>query len=218
MRNFRRDQFHERLSRGAPQGFRDDIDAAFGLVVGLGERVAKIRENRNLTQQGREQAVVDVLRGGVMDHFRQLQGNVKRARDHLTSQRAALVPKGPDKADLFREHQRAEMRSWLGKMPIPERIKVALESTNPLVREAIEFAPDPAMIGLPAAVHADFLRKNLEAAHGPKLRELEIQDEDVANTDSAIQVAAMDLWRVAGMDERRFNELAAAPKDGRAAA
>jgi hypothetical protein len=180
--------------------------------------VAQIRENRNLTSQGREQAVVDVLRGGVMEHFRQLQGNVKRARDHLTSQRAALVPKGPDKADLFRESQRAETRSWLARMPVTERMKIALESKNPLVIEAIQHAPDPAMIGLPANVHAEFVRKNLEAAHGPKLKELDVHDEDVANTDSAIQVAAMDLWRAAGMDERRFNELVAAPKDGRAAA
>jgi hypothetical protein len=216
MSNPTQDMFKARMRPTSPKGLRDDIDAAFGIVARFGEHVATIRDNKNLTNAGRENAMRDVLGRGLMDHFRQLQQNVKKAKDQLASQRAALVPPGPDKADIFRELQRREMRDSLGKMPVTERIKMALESKNPLVVEAILFAPEPVMIGLPAGVLADVARKNLEAVHGPKLKEFDELEEDISNADAALQVAEMQLRQAAGMDAPRFNQLVAPPKEAAA--
>ena len=208
------DSLLSRLRPTAPKGLRDDIDAAFGIVDRFGEHVATIKSNRNLTSEGRVAATRDVLNKGLMDHFRQLQGNVKRARDHVAAQRAALMPTGPDKTDLFREAQRREIRELLGKMSMPERMHMASGSKNPLVVEAILYAPDPAMIGLPANFLADIVRNNMEQTHGSKLKELDALEEDIANADAAIQIAGIDMRRLSELDDRLFNELIAPPKDG----
>jgi hypothetical protein len=210
----RKDEFMSRLSASAPAGFRADIDSASAIVDQFGERVATIRNDKNLTNVGREQAMRnDVRLRGLLDHFRQMQNNVKKAKDHLAAQRAALVLPGPDKTDIFRELQRREMRDSLARMPVNERMRMALESKNPLVVEAVLHAPDPSLLGFPAAVHADFVKKQLQAAHGPRLQELAVLDKDVANYDSAIQVAGLDLRSAAAIDRTRFDQLLE-PKEG----
>ena len=199
--------FLSRLKSNAPAGIRSDIEAAFDLVDALTATATKIRADQNLTAQGRSEAIRAAFGGDLMANFRRLQGNVKKAREHLATQRLSLLPRAPDRSDTFGEMQRSEIRTWLRSLPEGQRWK-QLDTADKSVREAIIFAP-AALSGMPEDRHALLIQTVMQETHGAQLADLEGLEDAIENAEAAIQVAGQNLQTASGLTIIDFQAVAA---------
>lgn len=179
----------------APQNFRDDIEAAAGIAERFAARAATIKDDNRLTHEGRMEATREMWKKEFEGHFSQLQGSAKMARETIAAQRAACVPKSPDRADLFGEMQRAELRTMLRSLP-PDRRFAYMATKDAAIRDAIVLA-SPALSGFSPDQHAYLVKQSVESEHGAKIQGLDQIEEYVGNVNAAIQIAGMDINRIA---------------------
>jgi hypothetical protein len=177
---------------------RDDVTVAFNLVTVFKTKIASIKADPTLTARGQAQAIQAALAGGVSDHMRQLREGVERDLAGVRGERAGLVPKVPDRADVVGEMQRREVRDWLRTLEPVERMRVAVESKD-LVITAVMHAPAE-LSGLPKDIHKSIVESEIESLHGARLSELKMHEQALEEAAAALQVAADDLQRAARVE------------------
>lgn len=200
------DAFIARLPATAGEDPRRDIRTAFGIAENFKTKVASIRADRRFSDEGRRGEIINALRAGPLEHLGQLRAQPDAELARLRAERESFAARGPDKGDLFREMQRQEVRAALRQMPESARQKLALETTDPLMREAIMFAP-AAMSGLGEDIKSAVTRAAVEATHGARLSAIANEEELHEQVATAMQVADDEMRRASGLDEAAYQEI-----------
>ncbi len=198
-------QFLERMPAGTFDHVRESVTTAFGVAAGFKEKVEKIVADKRLSDTGHKEKIVDVLRGGPISHLKQLRRIAGERLKALEETRAKCQPV-LDKSDMFAEVQRQEIRAWLRGMPEAERLRVAYETPDRMVREAIAFAI-PALSGLNDEAKAFVVSAMIQDAHGERLAEINHLSEIYEAETLAIDEATADLRRASGLEQAAFSRV-----------
>jgi hypothetical protein len=195
-------QFINRIPAGSPPRYRENIETVFKLAENFRGKVAAIEADPSLTGVGKADAVKKLWVGAASQHFAQIKTGVAKELADIRQQRASLYPKAPDRSDLFGELQRAEARAWLRGLDDGARHRVALETNDQTIRDAILFAA-PELSGLTPEIKSHVVERVVEGQFGPQLRELDAQEEAAANVDAAIQITEQNLAKLPGLSDIR---------------
>ena len=187
--------FTSRIPASAAPRHKETIETAIALANGFEAKAREIGKDARYSALGRTEAIKSHLEQGPKAHLAQLKASVEGELTAIRGEMAAMVPKAPDKGDLFGEMQRAEIRTYLRSLPEAERTRVALTSTDETVRAAILFSP-AALSGLKDEVRQQVANAYLAATHGPRLAELEKAESVALEVAAAIEVASGFMNRV----------------------
>ncbi len=182
-----------------------DVETAFRIGPAFEPKARTIRANGHLTTAGHNIEVVAALKSGPVGHLAQIRGSIAAQLDAVKAKRAAAMAPPTmtteQRGDLVGEMQRAEVRAWLRGMEPVERIRAVLESNDPSVRDAVLLAP-PALSGLNAEHHATIVQKAAQERYGAALKAWEREEDALESAAAAVEVAELDLLRVAGVERR----------------
>lgn len=185
-----------------PATEHDVIGRAYDILDGFVRTAEAIRADGRFSPEGRHGEITKAL-GAPREQLNALQGKIAGRREVLRQQREGLALKAPDRADLFAEMQRAEARAFLRAQPETERIRIAIETKDPTIREAIVHA-SPELSGLKADTHELVRSAMLEGLHGPQLKKLGADDAMLADVEAGIAEALADVRRESGLSADQF--------------
>ncbi len=198
--------FLSRLPKGAPPEAFASIATAWEIHDRAAAQIAAIKGDPNLTSAGKAIAIEKALKGGPLDHLRQLRADVDKRLADAVGQRAVLRERVLG-ADNFPKALKQEVRQYLRELPAVERIK-ALSSDDALIREAVLGAPHY-LSGVPADVWNHAADAAVEAAHGEHLKQIDVLETAFSETQAALQVALDDIRRASDLPPDEFGKLAA---------
>jgi hypothetical protein len=195
-------QITKRLPAGAPAHYAENIEVVFGLAANFNAKAAEIQANPSLTEVGKAEAVKKLRAGTPSEHFSQIKHSVAKEFGRIDEQRAALHPKAPDRADVVGEMQRREVRDWLRGLPEAERMRVALETKDDLIKDAVMFAPAE-LSGLQPNIKQTVIENIVQENYGSQLAKLNSLADGLENVQAAIAVAEMQIAKLPGLASLR---------------
>ncbi len=202
------DQLVSRLSPRLGAAVHDDVRLAFGIVGTVRENVARIVADKRYSQDGHRDQIKQMLGKGPLAHLDQIRAKLKKPIEALQAERASFVIEA-DRTDTFAEMQRQEVRNWLRSLPDADRIRLALETKETLIREAIAMVP-PQLSGLPQDIKQSIFDGLMEERYGAQLANnshlLEAYDAALI----AVEEAGHDIRREANLSDRDFAEVRSA--------
>ncbi|WP_294532597.1 hypothetical protein [uncultured Rhodoblastus sp.] len=197
-----------RLSPRLPSDVLDDVRAAYGISETVRQKADDIRSNPRFSDEGKREQILAMLGRGPLAHHRQIADKIAARIAELEAERAKFII-APDRTDLFGEMQRAEARAWLRTLPEIERIRVALESKEPTIRQAIAMAP-AALSGVKDEIKTQVYDRLLAEKFGVKVENNAALIEGYSDVATAVAEAGNDIRRAAGISDRDFAALRAA--------
>jgi hypothetical protein len=197
-----------RLSPRLGAAVLDEVRTAFGISATVAEKAAAIRSDKRYSADGHAIAVKQMLGQGPLAHHAQIVAKLKKPIESLQAERSTFVIEA-DRTDSVAEMLRAECRALLRSMPEAERIRVALETTESLIREAVAMAP-PQLSGLPADIKQSVFDGLLTERYGEKLANNAHLLEAYEAALIAVEEAGNDIRRSANLSERDFAEVRSA--------
>jgi hypothetical protein len=172
-------------------GHREKITAAVAIANRAQDAYADIRNDARLSAVGRAEKLREAAATwGNNGHLAQIRESTARDLAKVRSERASMVLPAPDRADLFGELQRAEVRQMLRGLTESERTQVAL-SGDKTVQMAIAHAP-AALSGLDEQIKGRVVDTVLAATHGARLAELDVVENELV----AVVVASATIGRI----------------------
>lgn len=178
----------------------DDVRQAFGILRAFTDKAAAIRNDGNLSHEGRRAAAAKAWADGPAAHLAQLKDRTKSELLALQSRRASLVPTKPSDESQIGEMRRQELRSFLRSLPLGERHQMAM-SDDPEITEAIIFSP-AALSGLGPDAKQKVLERFIEARHGDAMRTIAAEERELENVGAAIAVCEQQASSLAGVEIR----------------
>jgi hypothetical protein len=205
MTNHKADQLVSRLSPRLGADVHNEVRLAFGIAGTVRENVARIVADKRYSQDGHRDQVKQMLKSGPLAHHAQIMAKLKKPIEALQAERATFAIVA-DKGDSVAEMLRAECRALLRSMPEAERIRLALETKEPLIREAIAMAP-PQLSGLPTDIKQSVFDGLLSERFGEKLENNSHLLEAYEEALIAVAEAGHDIRREANLSDRDFAEV-----------
>jgi hypothetical protein len=199
------DQLISRLSPRLGADIHNEVRLAFGIVNTVRESVARIVADKRFSAEGHKDQIRQALAKGPLAHLDQIRSKIAGPIEALKAERAKFVI-DPDRADTFAEMQRQEARAWLRQLPDGERLRVALESTETVIKEAIAMAPAQ-LSGLPADVKQTVFDGLLTERYGVKLENNTHLLEAYGEALIAVEEAGHDLRREVNLSPQDFAAL-----------
>jgi hypothetical protein len=193
-------EFTKRLPATATEEARL-IEAALGIPTAFRAKATEIRANAELSDVGRTEEIKRAALGGPLEHLRQIRNRAASMTADVKNLRTGIKPPEPDRADLFGEMQRAELRTWLRSLPQPDRIRAALEDES--VTAAVLHV-SPSLSGLSAEMHQRVVEAHVEKSLGPQIRGIQQREEVLETLNAAIEVATMQFRNEAGLAEKEI--------------
>jgi hypothetical protein len=194
------DEFMKRLPTTATEE-RALVTAAFGITTTVREKTEAIRGNARLSEAGKIDDIRAMAKGAPLEHLRQIRRRVANMAADTQNLRLALMPKAPDRSDLWSELQRRELRDHLRTLPDPQRLRLAME--DPAITEAVLDA-NPILSGL-SAEQLDLVRDgHIERHCAPQLRGIEQREEVIATLNAAVEIASLQFLKESGLDEKEI--------------
>ena len=138
------DQFLKRLPAEATAE-RDLITQAFGLPTAVKSKVAEIKGNIRLSDDAKRDDIRAMVLGNPLGHLKQLHGRAVAMTADLTNLKKSFAPKAADRADLFGEMQRRELRDLVRSLPPEKRLRAVM--ADAALTEAVLLA-HPSLSGL----------------------------------------------------------------------
>ena len=186
----------------------NEVRLAFGIANTVRENVARIVADKRFSAEGHKDQIKQMLGKGPLSHLDQIRTKLAKPMEALKAERATFVIEA-DRTDTFAEMQRQEARAWLRTLPDAERIRVALESKEAVIREAVAMAP-AALSGLPANIKQTVFDGLLTERYGVKLENNTHLLEAYGDALIAVEEAGHDIRREVNLSERDFAALKAA--------
>lgn len=208
MTNHKADQLVSRLSARLGADVHADVKLAFGIADTVRDNVAKIIADKRYSADGHRDQIKQMLAKGPLAHLAQIQGKLKKPLETLQAERAKFVIEA-DRSDTFAEMQRQEVRSFLRSLPDNERIRLALESKDPVIREAVAMAPSQ-LSGLPQDIKQSVFDGLMEERYGVQLANNSHLLEAYQAALIAVEEAGHDIRREANLSDRDFSEIRSA--------
>ena len=193
-------EFTKRLPPTATEEARL-IETAFAIPTAFRAKTSEIRANAKLSDVGKTEAIKNAALGGPLEHLRQIRQRASAMAADVKNLRTGMKPKEPDRADLFGEMQRAELRTFLRSLPQPDRIRAAIEDEK--IAAAVLHA-SPGLSGLSAEMHQRVVDAHVEKAFGPQLAGIEKREEIADVVNSAVEIATKQFRNEAGLTEKEI--------------
>ena len=193
---------NELAARISAPDLRDIVGATYSVVEGFVTKVREIRSDRRFSKEGADGEIAKVLASN-LKAIGETRAAIMRRQANVATERASLLPRPPDRADLVGAIERQELRTILRSMPEAERLRVALETTDRQIRDAIAFSSTLAS-GVSADLRAQILEAMVEEKAGPRLAEIKAGAEALDATIMTIGEAENDLRRESGLLEGEF--------------
>jgi hypothetical protein len=136
---------------------------------------------------------------------------IKKAKVEVAERKSKLKLEVPDKTDVAGAFRRMEIRTFLREMKADDQTKYFARYGDNLPAEvatAILEVP-PEFSGVPKSRHDLMVGRALEFQHGPEVAEIAELEEAIAAAESAVETGRDEVRLEAGIDERKFNEMAA---------
>ncbi len=204
------DQFLKRLPAEATAE-RDLITQAFGLPTAVKSKVAEIKGNIRLSDDAKRDDIRAMVLGNPLGYLKQLNGRAAAMTADLNNLKKSFAPKAPDRADLFGEMQRRELRDHARSLPPEKRLRAIMDDAQ--LTEAVLLG-HPSLSGLSTESQADapsqfeIVRQHyIEKTFGPQLRGVEAREQVVEVVNAALKVAILQFRNESGLNE---NEMVAA--------
>ena len=192
------DQFLERLPATAKVE-RELIATVLGIPENLKTKIAEIRGDGDLNDAAKVRKIKELALGDPLSHLKQLSSRAAAMSTDLANLRQTMQPKQPDRADLFGESQRRELRDYVRTLPPAERARLVME--DQAVTEAVLLA-HPRLSGLSSEQLEAVKQAYTERNFGPQLAGIEQREKILAEVNSAIEHATNMFRREAGLTER----------------
>jgi hypothetical protein len=204
------DQFLKRLPAEAKTE-RVLVEQALGIPTTIKAKVAEIRNDSRLSDTAKSADIRAFVLANPLDHLKQLNRAAAAMTADITNLKKSFAPKQPDRADLFGEMQRRELRDHARSLPPEKRLRAILD--DPALTEAVLLG-HPSLSGLSTESQADapsqfeIVRQNyIEKTFGPQMRGVEAREQVVEIVNAALKVAIAQFRTEGGLNE---NEMAAA--------
>ena len=191
-------------SRISAPDLREIVGATYSVVERFGAKAGEIRADRRFSKEGADGEIVKALANNLKAIGETRAAIVKR-QANIAAERVSLLPRPPDRADLVGAIERQEIRTILRGLPEAERLRVALETTDPQIRDAIAFSSTLAS-GISPDLRAQILESMVEEKAGSRLAEIKAGADALDATIMTIFEAENDLRRESGLIESEFEQ------------
>jgi hypothetical protein len=190
------------LSRIKNDDLRAAASACFDIADELGARRAQLDSSGKYTERGRSQEMTDILKKEFGPRLRQVQQPLVASMQQIEVRKNKLSLPAPDSSPAA-ALDRQEIRRHLLSLPIGERTKLAFETRDQRVLEAILTAP--AMLsGFPEDRFQQLADTVRERVHGPEMALIRQTEADVEEARMVVKVATNDLKEATGLDDNLF--------------
>ena len=196
------DEFTKRLT--APSDIAL-VKAAFGIASTVKSKAAEIRGDARLSDTAKRDDVRSMAMGNPLAHLKQLHSQVSGMAADVANLKKSFAPKQPDRADLFGELQRRELRDHVRSLPPEARLRAVME--DPALMEAVLLG-HASLSGLSthsedgAPSQFDLVRQSyVEKTFGSQLNGVEARERVVETLDAAVKVAVIQFRNESGLSE-----------------
>jgi hypothetical protein len=197
-----------RLSPRLGADVHNEVRLALCISATVAEKAAAIRSDARLSPEGHREQIGAMLKKGPLAHLGQISSKFTKELDALKAERATFVI-AIDPNNAVAEMQRQEARAHVRSLPEIERIRLATETRDPLLREAIATAPRE-LSGVPADIHTAVRDALLVERFGPKIANNAHLIEAHEEALTYIEEAGHDIRRASGLSDRDFAEVRSA--------
>ena len=196
----------DRIPKNHPlsASMRNAVIEASAAADQFAERKRELARDVGKTPLGRQEALQLSLTENFGKTWAKAKAPIARARNEITSRRAALVIKAVDPANIAAALERQEIRQWFRSLDIGVRQSIALATKDRRILEALVTAP-PELSGIAGASAASAIENHyIEVVYPVELAAIEQMDTVVAEAETGLAVARNDMASVA--DHLRPNE------------
>lgn len=139
MTDVRLNNFLDRLPANANE-LRLRVTAAFGVLDNYRARAREIRADNNLSPAGQSVEVVKYVSEKIGGKLKEIRAEIENPLKAIESEKIGLR-REVTKSENFSEARKAEVRAWFRSLEHTDRMRLALESDDDLLREAIINVP-----------------------------------------------------------------------------
>jgi uncharacterized protein YdaT len=185
---------------------RSDVQNALESAERFAAKAASIRQNKDLSQEGKTNAVKSQLRAALRD-VRDAGAPVAEMKERLNAIQASIsIPKF-DKADMVGALGRQEIRQALRGMSLGDRAGLLLgDGADPRWIDAVLEQP-PLLSGTPPELYDQAKVSRLESLFQKEIAQGEDLDQQISEGDAALTIARQDVARAADLPEHEFNKI-----------
>jgi hypothetical protein len=197
----------ELIKRYDRHPLRREVEHALEVAEKFAEGKAAIDNDKYLSPEGKTAKKGALVRAALRD-IRDAGAPI----DAMKTKRAALVasikPVSFDKSDFAHALLRAELRSALKSMPIGDRAALLLgEKSDPAFTDALLEAPG-ILSGIDHQMYEQIREQRLATLFTQESFQVESLNDQIAETEAALQIAQDDVGRAAGLPPHEFAKLA----------
>lgn len=156
------------------------------------DAVAKVRENEELNEVGRQRAIQKAINGDPVNGFKAAHRHYQLKLQEFREARTKLANPKIDRSDLGALMLRQEIRSMVRSMPATERIQFIFAQEDPVFLAAMLEVP-AGMTGLQAAQIAQLQTAWIERESPEVLKAMKAEEEALEFSAIALQGLAQEL-------------------------
>jgi hypothetical protein len=184
-----------------------------------GHKIA-LASNPEITERGQRRALRDALTGNHGKQWAKAKAAVQKARKAIEAERAALVIKPVDPANVAAALERQEIRAWVRTLDLGVRQSIVLSTKDRRILDAVVSAPSE-LSGFAgdAAFASKIEDRYIELTYPDKLASIEAKNAVVAEAEAGMGISYNELRSTVDMHQHDFSELmnpmieAAAPSE-----
>jgi hypothetical protein len=200
------EQYLARLPTKAPARVAEDITAAYRIATAFSAKAASVKADAGLSAIGKAAALEKVLKGGPLDHLKQLRAHAAGEIMGLQAQRRVLRERAL-KDDSFDAALLGETRSYLRGLSHADRLKM-IKGDDPLIKAAVITAP-AFLSGLPDDLWNHISDAVTQERFGEALAEIDVLERSYQEAHSAISLQTDNVRRESGLAPDEFARFAA---------
>jgi hypothetical protein len=186
---------------------RAEIKSALEVAERFADKAAAIRQDKNLSAEGRTNATESALRSALRDVM-DSGAKVTEMRSRLNEIQASIKSPAFDKMDVSAALGRQEIRAALRGMSLADRAALLVgDGADPRFVEAV--LEQPAMLsGTPKELYERVLTERLETLFSAQIAQGEELDQQIEEANAGLQTARQDLAKSSGLLDHEFDALA----------
>jgi hypothetical protein len=198
----------ELIKRFASHSMRKQIEAALTAAEKMADRATEIRNNRLLSDQGRDKEIRAQVRSALRD-IRDAAAPLTEMKARLAGLVASIKPVSFPKDDLAGALLRQEMRAALKTMPIGDRAALLLggEKADAAWIDSMLEAPARLSGVVEPEIYERAREQRLESLFAEESAEVERLTDQIAEAEAGMEIARGDLSRAAGLPPHEFAKM-----------
>jgi hypothetical protein len=187
---------------------RTAMIAAAAASEGFAGHKIALASDRRMTELGQRQALRDALTGNHGKAWARANASVLKERKAIEAERAALVIKPIDPANVAAALERQEIRAWVRTLDLGVRQSIVLATKDRRILEAVVSAP-PELSGFDgsAQVADQIEQRYIELVYPDKLASIEAKSDVVSEAEACLHISRNELRSTVDIHQHDFDAL-----------